>query len=52
MNTTLTYLVAEEHINDLLHEADRRRAEIRRRRPITFTPHVLWARRGQRTVTE
>jgi hypothetical protein len=52
MQTSLTYLVAQEHTNDLLREARRAQqsAQLRRRRRLTFAlPRLRVSRR--RTAT-
>jgi hypothetical protein len=52
MSTSLTYLAAQQHINDLLHEADRRRqVEDRPRRPVRLAAPRLLARLVHRTTT-
>jgi hypothetical protein len=51
MNPTITYLAAQHHINDLLHEADRRHVEDRPRRPVRLAAPRLLARLVHRTTT-
>ena len=47
MNTTMTYLFAQEHINDLRREARDAQlaAQLRRKRRLTLTPPRLRLRR-------
>jgi len=52
--TSLTYLAAQEHINDLLREAkhSRRAAEVRRSRRSTLATPRRFARRVVRPATK
>lgn len=53
MSATITYLVAQQNINDLLREAQhpRRHVEVRSRRPIKFAIPRPLARLVHRTAT-
>jgi hypothetical protein len=52
-HTTLTYLAAQEYINDLMRDAERRRrvAEARAPRRVRLSIPRLFARRVARTAT-
>lgn len=55
MTSTITHLTAQEHVNDLLRDAERarRHVDVPRPRPrrITFKPRCLHVRRTPRTAT-